>query len=155
VKGKVVSGVLAVAVTLALSAAMAHAGAGGIPSALTSFFVCHGIHGDQVGQNFDVESPVFGPTDAGSPILQGIKLGKATLACAFARLFPSGSTEPIEPGEGPELKCYQITATRKVKVKPPTQYLAFDALAGEEGETVSVPASNLQYLCAPSIFFPQ
>jgi hypothetical protein len=151
---------LAVTGILALSATMAQAGAGGIPSTLTSFFVCHGIHGSDPGQVFDVESPVFGPVDDQfSPILQQVKTGKAALACAFARLFPpqpQGAPPPdpelaIVPGEGLHLKCYQITSSNKVK--PSTQYLAFDALVGEE--TVSVPASRLQYLCAPSSFLPQ
>jgi hypothetical protein len=154
VKGKVVLGVLATTGILALSATMAQAGAGGIPSVLTSFFVCHEIHGTDPGQVLDVESPFFGPVDSQqNPILQRIKTGKAALACAFARLFPPGSPEPIEPGEGLQLKCYQITSPQNAKVKPPTQYQAFDALVGEE--MVSVPASKLQYLCAPSSFFPQ
>lgn len=158
-KGKLVVGVLAVTGILALSASMAQAGAGGIPSLLTSFFVCHAIHGDDPGQVFDVESPLFGPADAsGVPILQRVKIGKGALACAFARLFPPRQAgapppEPIEPGQAEQMKCYPISSSNKAKVKPPTQYLALDALVGEE--LVSVPASKLEYLCAPSSFFPQ
>ncbi len=63
-KCKVVLGGLAVIGILALSATAAQAGAGGVPSTLTGFFVCHEIKGDDPGRSFDVESPIFGPVDA-------------------------------------------------------------------------------------------
>jgi hypothetical protein len=167
VKGKVVLlSILAVIAALALSATVAQAGAGGTPSLLTGFLVCHGIHGEDPGEEFEVESPVFGPVDpgTGASILQKIKLGKAALACAFARLFPPGSSAvppgperdalAIEPGEGLEAKCYPISNSQKAKVKPPAEYIAFDALVGTEVD-LAVPSSKLVFLCAPASFFAQ
>jgi hypothetical protein len=163
VKGKAVLSVLAAMGILALSATVAQAGSGGSPTLLTGFLVCHAIQGADPGKEFEVESPVFGP---GESILQKIKLGKAALACAFARLFPAGSSavppgperdalaiEPVEPGTGVEqAKCYPIANSQKAKVNPPTEYLVLDALIGTE-ENVPVPASKLQFLCAPASFF--
>lgn len=166
-KGKVVVlSILVVIAALALSAPGAQAGSGGMPSILTGFLVCHGIHGADPGKEFEVESPLFGPVDPGSgdSILQKIKLGKAALACAFARLFPPGSSAlpagperdavEIEPGEGLEAKCYPISNSRKAKVKPPAEYMASDALVGTE-VGLAVPASKLVYLCGPASFFAQ
>ena len=156
-KGKAMLSALAAMGLLALSATVAQAGSGGTPSLLTSFFVCHEIHGEDPGKDFDVESPVFGPVDpsSGASILQRIKIGKGALACAFARLFAPGNPvpiEPVEPGTGVEqMTCYPISNSQKAKVQPPTQYTLIDALVGTEVD-VSVPASKLQYLCAPANF---
>ena len=153
-KGKAMLSVLAAMGILALSATVAQAGSGGSPTLLTGFLVCHGIQGGDPGRDFDVESPVLGPVDptSGASILQRIKIAKGALACAFARLFPAGSTvpiEPVEPGTGVEqMKCYPISNPQKAKVTPPTQYNLTDALVGTEVE--SVPASQLQFLCAPA-----
>lgn len=160
-KGRaVLFGMLALTGILALSAANAQAGAGGTPTLLTGFFVCHGMHGDDPGQEFDVESPVLGPIDpsTGLSILQRIKVGKGALACAFARLFRPGNPEPIEPvepGTGVEqIKCYPISTSQEAKVKPPPEYTIIDGLVGTEVD-VAVPPSKLQYLCAPAAFFAQ
>jgi hypothetical protein len=162
VKGKAVLSVLAAMGILALSATVAQAGSGGTPSLLTSFFVCHTIHGDDPGQELDVESPVLGPVDPMlGPLLQRIKIGKGALACAFARLFSPGSSVPIEPVEPPgtgveQMKCYPISNAQNAKVKPPAQYTLIDALVGTE--VASVPASQLQFLCAPAsinLFTPE
>jgi hypothetical protein len=154
-KGKLVRlSILAVIAALALSATVAQAGSGGSPSLLTGFFVCHGMHGDDPGRDFDVESPVLGPVDPlGASILQRIKIRKGDLACAFARLFAPGNPvpiEPVEPGTGTEqMKCYPISNSQKAKVKQPTpEYIVADALVGTE--VVSVSASQLQYLCVPA-----
>jgi hypothetical protein len=140
---------------LALSATVAQAGSGGSPTLLTGFLVCHAIQGADPGKEFEVESPVFGPVDgSGASILQKIRLGKAALACAFARLFAPGSSEPIEPvepGTGTEqAKCYAISNSQKGKVNPPDEYETLDALVGLEN--LPVPSSKLQFLCAPASF---
>jgi hypothetical protein len=158
VKGKISLGGLAVIGILALSVTAAQAGAGGTPSSLTSFFVCHEVNGPDPGFEFDVQSPVFGPVDAaGNPILQRVKIGKAGLSCAFARLFPAvpkgaPAPEPIEPGTGEQLTCYPLSTSQAGKVKPPPQYLVFDPLFNNP-VTLTVPPTQLGYLCAPGSYF--
>jgi hypothetical protein len=149
---------LAIVGSLALSATVAQAGAGGSPTFLSGFFVCHEAAGNAPAvQNFDVLSQDFGPLDAqGTSILQRIKLGKAALACAFAKLFPvptqaTPNPDPIEPGTGSEtqMTCYPITLPQTNKVKTP--YDAGDVLVPEA--TVTVPPTQLRFLCAPATFF--
>jgi len=168
VKCKVVLlSILVVIAALALSAAGAQAGSGGSPSPLAGFFVCHEINQTGPSQDLDVESPVFGADAQGLPILQKIKLGKAALACAFARVFSrpapvdpqTGDPVPIEPLDppdrtGPEtMKCYAVSNSQNNKVQPPAQYNVTDALAGEVN--VPIPPTKLQFLCAPADFFLQ
>jgi hypothetical protein len=144
VKSRVISGVLAVIAILALSATAAQAGAGGTPSALTSFFVCHGINGDDPGQVVDLESPVLGPNR------QNVRIGNGTLACAFAKLFRAGTTTEISPGAGHgDLKCYTVSVARQASSKPPTRYTVTDELFGEETD---VQTSEIRYICAPATF---
>ena len=78
---KLVSGMLAGIALVALSATAAQAGEGGRPSALTSFFVCNSISGDDAGRRVNVGSSFwnFNPLN--------VRIGNATLACAFAKLF--------------------------------------------------------------------
>jgi hypothetical protein len=169
---KAVLGLLVLIVTLVLSSTAAQAGAGGTVTTLTSFFVCHAIKGADPGREFDVESPVFGPVDSnGNSILQRVKIGKAALACAFARLWPpqpAGTPRPtldectahpelpgcpIEPGAAEQMTCYPLSNSNKAKVNPPPQYGVDDPLVGEVD--VSVPPTELQYLCAPGAYFLQ
>ena len=95
---KVLSRVLAGIGMLALSTTAAQAGSGGTPSPLTSFFVCRTINGDDPARSVDVEA--FN-TDPSNPAgwnftLRGIRLGGATLACAFANLFlPAPLNQPV------------------------------------------------------------
>jgi hypothetical protein len=161
VKCKVVLGGLAVIGILVLSATGAHASGGGFPSTLTGFFVCHGIEGDDPGQTFDVESPIFGPVDAsGTPILQRVKMLKGSLACAWARLFPpreqgAPAPDPIEPGIAEQMTCYPISPVPPTaKSTPPPHYLVFDPLFVDPLD-IAVPRTALQYLCAPSGYFAQ
>ena len=60
-KCKVVLGLLALIVTLVLSATAAQAGQGGQPSALTSFFACYSINGKDAEQTVDIENAVESP----------------------------------------------------------------------------------------------
>jgi hypothetical protein len=156
VKWKVVLSGLAIVGSLALSATMAQAGAGGSPTTLLGFFVCHDTGGGTPAGSFDLESPVLGPVDSeGSPLLQRIKLGKAALACAFARLFPAPTRQnptpdPIEPGVASEMTCYPI-----VNPKPSSASL-FDvfgeALVGDL-VGVRVASTQVRYLCSPAGYF--
>jgi hypothetical protein len=144
VKGKIVLGVLAAIGILALSTTAAQAGAGGTPSPLTSFFVCHGIDGDDAGKVVDLESPVFGANRL------RVKIGNGILACAFAKLFPQGAPAPIEPSPADQLKCYHISG--KASGAPSTQFTVFDDLFGAETD---VRLSGFRYLCGPASFFVQ
>jgi hypothetical protein len=137
--------VLAVIGTLALSATVAQAGAGGFVSPLTSFFVCHSINGDDAGRTVDLQSPVFGPDR------QSVRIGNGTLACAWAKLFGAGTNIELDPnppnGTGPHdvLKCYTISVAKKPAIK--TRYTFMDELLGED---TNVQASEVRYICAPS-----
>jgi len=160
-KGKVVLGLLALIVTLVLSATAAQAGAGGSPTTLLGFFVCHETDGDDPGRTFDVESPVFGPVDAqGNHIRQSVKIGKGSLACAFARLFPprakgSPDPEPIEPSPADQMTCYPLSNSNKDKVKPTPQYMVLGEPLVDDQVDVPVPPTRLRFLCAPAGYFAQ
>jgi hypothetical protein len=104
----------------------------------------------------DVESPLFGNR-------QKVKIGNATLACAFARLFPGGSTTHIpcpnagcneidpNPSSNEQLKCYTISLPRQTGSTPPTYYNTDDELVGED----TVKSTNIQLICAPASFLQQ
>jgi hypothetical protein len=159
---KRVFGVFVVIALVALSATGAQAGAGGTPSALTSFFVCKSISGEDAARRVDVDS-----TEPGSGWgfnLQNVRIGNATLACAFARLFPGGSTQHIPcPGTGCneispqtdpsklDLKCYSISVPRGQtgSSTPPPSYTVTDGLLGVDQ---NVTSSSVQYVCAPAGF---
>jgi hypothetical protein len=152
VKCKVVLGVLAAIGILALSSTAAQAGPGGIPSTLTGFFACHAIEGDDPGQNFDVESHIFGLDAFGNPIRQRVNISKGSLACAFAKLFRPGQGQPaIDPGTAEQMTCYPITP-RRVDSTPPPDYAVNDPLFDDQ-LTIAVPTTALQYLCAPAGYF--
>lgn len=162
--------VLAIAVIalVALAATRAQAGQGGSPSPLTSFFVCKQITGQDAARRVDVES--FDQTGAGWGFaLQSVRLGNATLACAFARLFPGGSqshtqcisdNNPVgcnEISPNPDktfesLKCYSISLPKgQTGNSPPPTYTATDNLF-PGGIDDSVNSSSVQYICAPASF---
>ena len=165
--GKRVFGMLAVIALVALPATGAQAGAGGTPSALTSFFVCKSISGEDAATRVDVDST--DPSGWGFN-LKNVRIGNATLACAFARLFPGGSLHtPCPPGgtncneispnplvggsplSGQELKCYSISLPRGQtgSTTPPPSYSVTDGLLGTDP---NVTGSSVQYVCAPARF---
>jgi len=160
VKCKVALGALAVIGIVSLSSTEADAGAGGVPSVLTSFFVCNPVSGPDPGFKFDVESPAFGRFDAaGNPILQRLEIGKAAFACAFARLFPAvpkgaPAPEPIEPGEGGQITCYPLVNQSDQGNAPSVKYDVFDPLFNNIPFTLSVPTRS-GFLCAPGGYFPK
>src|SRR5262245_8429002 len=158
-----VFGMLTVIALLALSATAAQAGNGGSPSPLTSFLVCKSISGDDAARSVDVDST--GPAGWGF-VLDNVRIGRATLACAFAKLFPAGPTPhvdctPPNPPAGcneispndPDLtktnmKCYAISVPRgQIGGSPPPSYTMTDELLGEDR---NVTGSSLQYICAPA-----
>jgi hypothetical protein len=170
---KRVFGILAVMALVALSATGAQAGHGGVPSALTSFFVCKGISGDDAARRVDVDS---NDTSSWGFNLQNVRLGVATLACAFARLYPGGSTThtpclggatppacneitpnplvgspPSVPLDGEYLKCYAISGAKgqTSAPTPPPSYAVTDGLLGTDD---NVTGSSITYVCAPANF---
>lgn len=159
-KSKLLVGMLTVIGLFTLSATRAQAGAGGTPSALTSFFVCNSISGEDAGRRVDVDSSNwnFNPLN--------VRIGNATLACAFAKLFPGGSTHipcpgpncnEIDPNPGQDLskqslKCYSISVARgQTGYAPPPSYTVTDQLFPGNVDP-DVTGSSMQYICAPASF---
>ena len=148
-KRKAVLGVLALVGTLALSATVGQAGSGGFVSPLTSFFECHSINGDDPGLTVDMQSPVFGPDR------RGIRIGNATLACTWTKLFRPGANFATDPGLDPNppngtgglnvLKCYTVSTAKQPATK--TRYTIQDELVGME---TNIQASEVRLICAPS-----
>jgi len=151
VKRKVVSGVLAVMGVLALSAVAAHAGNGGVPFALTSFFVCNTINGDDTGRVVDIVAPNIGPAR------QRVRLGNGTLACAVAKLFVSGTNTEIKPNNpaigNTQLKCYAVTTSPRNSGSPPPSYSITDQLF--TGTDTGVQDNGIQFICAPAQIFTE
>lgn len=145
-RSKLVLGVLVVIGLLALSATGAQAGPGGNPSPLTSFFVCNSISGDDAGLRVDVDSSAWGFNP------QNVRIGNATLACAFAKLFRAGTPTEIEPNPSTtfqQLKCYAISVQRQAGTSPPARFTVTDQLFGVDTD---VHGSSIQYICAPASF---
>ena len=145
-KARVVWGTVAVIGLLTLSATAAQAGEGGRPSALTSFFVCNSISGDDAGRRVNVGSSFwnFNPLN--------VRIGNATLACAFAKLFDPTTGAEIDPNPDltkEQLKCYSISVSRGAGNPPPPSYTVTDQLLGTDPD---VMGSSLQYICAPASF---
>jgi hypothetical protein len=183
---KVLSGALAGIGILALSTTAAQAGSGGTPTPLTSFFVCRAISGNDPARSVDVEA--FSREENNQAgwnfTLRGIRLGGATLACAFANLFPPappdqpvGSTTAIDPQildangqpitKYKDLKCYNVSVSRSQTLDPltgapltgtPPSYTVTDNLFPNAGVGVgvdpSVSGSAVTYICAPALFSP-
>lgn len=143
---KLVSGMLAVIALGALSATGAQAGSGGTPSPLTSFFVCNSINGEDAGRRVNVGSSFwnFNPLN--------VRIGNATLACAFAKLFDPTTGAEINPNPDlskQQLKCYSISVSKQTRNSAPPSYRVTDELMGEDPD---VAGSSPQYICAPATF---
>ena len=110
VKRKVVSGVLAGIALLTLSAGVAQAGAGGTPFPLTSFFVCDSVaKGLDSSQVVDIAGAHIGPLSR-----IGVRIGSGILACAAAKLYPTGprtSCTLPDPLSNPAGTCPAGTGT--------------------------------------------
>jgi hypothetical protein len=145
-KSKVLLGMFAVIGLLALSAAGAQAGGGGTPTPLTSFFVCNSISGEDAGLRVNVGSSFwnFNPLN--------VRIGNATLGCAFAKLFDPTTGAEINPNPNQtfqQLKCYSVSVSRSTSASPPPSYTVTDSLLGTDPD---VTGSSFQYICAPAGF---
>jgi hypothetical protein len=146
---KRVFGALAVIALLALSATGAQAGAGGTPSALTGFFVCRSIGGDDAARNVDVDS-----TLGWGFKLPGIRIGNAILGCAFTKLFSPVTGTEISPNPSTlfrELKCYSVSVPRSATGTPSPAYNVFDSLF-PGGEDPNVTSGSVTTICVPASF---
>jgi len=161
-RSKFVFKALAMIGLLTLSATGAQAGSGGLPSPLTSFLVCKSVNGGSPNLNVDVDSSNQGGWGF---VLNNVQIGNATLACAFAKLFPGGSTDHIactgqnsavcneippndSTGSKTNLKCYAMSVARgQISGSPPPRYTMTDQLLGQDS---NVAGSSLQYICAPA-----
>jgi hypothetical protein len=140
---QVVLGVLAGFAALGWSVTAAHAGAGGNPSTLTTFFVCNSISGEAPGEVVNVEPNALGPAR------DDVKVGKAALACAQTFLHDQDGNL-IDPGPGKqELKCYTVSVGKQTGASP-SLLQAFDWFF--PGGT-DVKNSSFQYVCAPASIF--
>ena len=147
-KSRVGLSALVVIGSLALSAPAAHAGSGGTPFPLTSFFVCHGINGDAPGTVVDVDSSVFGTNP------QKVKIGNGVLACVVAKLkdLLGAEIDPNPDGTNSDgLKCYAVSVSRRPSATPPNRYTVTDGLLGVDADA-DVQANQFQYICAPATF---
>jgi hypothetical protein len=145
-KRRLVLEALAVVGILTLSATGAQAGTGGSPSPLTSFFVCNSISGDDAGRRVNVSSSFwnFNPLN--------VRIGNATLACAFAKLFDPKTGTEIEPNPDlskQQLKCYSISVARQTGASKPGSFTVNDELLGTDPD---VAGSSIQYICGPAGF---
>jgi len=139
-----VFGMVAAIALLATSATGAQAGAGGTPSPLTSFFVCNSISGEDAARRVNVDSSFWNL----NPL--NVRIGNATLACAFAKLFDPKTGTEISPNPDlskEQLKCYAVSVARQSGNSPPPSYTMTDQLAGTDPD---VTGSSLQYICAPA-----
>ena len=146
-----VFGTIAAIALLALSATAAQA-SGGAPSALTSFFLCKTINGDDAAQSVDVVSndPVTGAGWGFSA--SGVRLGNATLACSFTKLFRPNSNNAIDPNPSnwTDLKCYAVSVPRsQTQTSTPPSYTFTDNLF-PGGLDSGVTSTSVQYICAPT-----
>src|SRR5262245_27381167 len=122
-KRNVVWGVLAGIGLVALSTTVAQASDGGMPFALTSFFVCNSINGDDAEQVVDSEIPGIGP------IRKGVRIGNGVLGCAVAKLLDSVTKTEIQPnpsGNLQQFKCYSVTVSPRNSGSPPPSYSVTD-----------------------------
>jgi hypothetical protein len=153
VKGRVLGIMIATIGVFAGAVTGAHASAGGTPSPLTSFFICHPINGDDAGKVVDVESPVFGPNRV------GVRIGNGVLGCAWAKLFQTGTTTEIPPNPNQnltQLKCYGFSVARDGGGSVPPRYTVRDNLMGlAENPDSDVQLYEARYICAPAQFIAQ
>lgn len=175
VKGNtVLFGLLATTAILALSATTAHAGNGGLPSALTSFFACYSINGKDSGQTVDIENAVESPI--ATPNRQSVRIGGGALTCTIIRmLVPSNAKtqflaepNPTQSQDMNAIKCYTVTAPGGTFFQGATGTFSFtDTMFGTLG-TLNIPnlvtpspgtlgmeigltVSQLKFICGPAI----
>jgi hypothetical protein len=143
--------VLAVIGVLVLSATAAQAGHGGEPFAIKSFFMCQAINGPVSGQAVDVAGSQFDNNP------KGITIGQAILGCVVGKLFhagsvpPAGEIDPVPAGTILQngLQCYNYSPKQSGPSGQPASYSVLDVLSGDQD---AQQASQLRYICAPTIF---
>jgi hypothetical protein len=153
-KCKAIPGLLALIVTLVLSATAAQAGNGGLPSALTSFFACYSITNTKdSGQTVDIESADQVGSPIGVPDRKNVRIGSGSLACTLIRmLVPPSATNPMtqflaEPNPNhPDdegfngIKCYSVTGPGGTLFSGPSGTFNFeDTIWGNLGTLVELP----------------
>jgi hypothetical protein len=148
--------VLVVIGILVLSATVAHAGHGGEPFAIKSFFVCQNINGPASGAQVDVQGATFNNNP------KGVTIGQAIFACVVAKLFPAGVTPipcpdlncneipPQPPGDQNGITCYAFGPKQGGTSGQPPAYNMLDNLSGDTTDVQQ--ASSVKYICAPSLF---
>lgn len=167
-------GLLATTAILALSATTAHAGNGGLPSALTSFFACYTLNGTKdSGQTVDIENAVESPI--ATPNRQSVRIGSGTLTCTIIRmLVPSGAKaqvlaepNPTQSQDMNAIKCYTVTAPGGTFFQGTTGIFSFqDTIfgtlgtqtipnqspgTGTLGTETGITVSQLKFICGPAI----
>jgi hypothetical protein len=149
-KCKAVPGLLALIVTLVLSATAAQAGEGGLPSALTSFFACYSINGKDSGQTVDIVASDPDEVPIPTPARQNVRIGSGSLACTIIRMFvpPSAQSQYLaEPNPDPNqasgfnaIKCYTVTGPGGTFFPGPSGRFEFtDTIWGTLGTLVTLP----------------
>ena len=144
--------------------------------------MCRTINGNDPARSVDVQA--FN-NDQNGPAgwnftLRGIRLGNASLACSFARLFtpvplnqavgsdPSTVINPqTDSSHFRDLKCYAVSVPRSQVLDPilgtpltgaPPSYTVTDNLFPNTGSGVgvdpNVAGSAVTYICAPATFSP-
>jgi hypothetical protein len=148
---KAVLGVLAVIGTLGLSATGAQAGAGGTPSALTSFFACYSLTNTKdSGQTVDLESDLQNESPIGVPDRKNVRIGSGSLACTIIRmLVPSNARTQFRAEPNPNsptdegfngIKCYSVTGPGGTLFQGPSGTFNFeDTIWGSLGTLIQVP----------------
>jgi hypothetical protein len=175
VKHKAVLGTLALIATLGLSATAAHAGSGGLPSALTSFFACYSISGKDSGQTVDLQNAAESPI--GVPDRSNVRIGGASLACTIIRMLVPANRQaqflaepnPTQREDFNAIKCYTVTGPGGTLFPGPSGRFSFtDTIWGTLGtlpEIGEIPSplpgsldtetnlavSQLKYICGPAI----
>jgi len=177
VKGNtVLFGLLATTAILVLSATTAHAGNGGLPSALTSFFACYSINGKDSGQTVDIENALESPI--ATPNRTGVRIGSGTLACTIIRMMvPSNAKTQFLAEPNPTqalgfnaIKCYTVTGPGGTLFQGTTGTFTFEDTIfgtlgtlpflsngspsprpGSLGSEVGLTVSQLKYICGPAI----
>jgi hypothetical protein len=180
VKANAVLGVLALIGTLALSATVAQAGSGGLPSALTSFFACYSLTNTKdSGQTVDLRNDL---QDQDQPIpvpdRNNVRIGSGSLACTIIRMFVPPTEVLAEPNPNHPnqqgfnaIKCYSVTAPGGSLFQGPSGTFNFeDTIWGNLGGLITLPGpppvpgpspgslgtetgitvSQLKYICGPA-----
>jgi len=176
VKYKAVLGVVALIAILGLSPTRAHAGHGGLPSALTSFFACYSINGKDSDQTVDLQTANESPISV--PNRVGVQVNNGSLACTIVRmLVPSNAQQQNLAEPDPTrlttafnaMKCYAVTTPKGTLFPGPAGRFNFtDTIWGTLGIQVlpdgtplpdsgsldtetGLTISQLRYICGPAI----